>query len=91
MCWFSHDACIPNFTLLCGIRILYIQAIRVQQEVVHTDHQNAVIGVPGGRGILDNDDLLEGIIDPQQRMGFLPHSGFIGDRKSGLDIASSTE
>ena len=47
---------------------------------------NTVIGVSGHIGILDNDDLLVGIIDAEQRIGFLLPLGIVGNGKGRLHI-----
>lgn len=68
------------------VKQLHIQTIRIQQEVIHTDNQDAVIGIPGSRSIFDHDDFLEGVIDAEQRVGFLLHFCFVRDGESRLDI-----
>ena len=70
------------------MRLLQIQAICIQQEVVHADDQNAIVGIPGSRVVLDNDNLFKGIINAEQRIGFLLHFRIIGDGKCRLDIVA---
>lgn len=79
----SVDPLFSPFSLLS-----HIQTVRIQQEVVHADDQNAVIGVPGSGGVFDNDNLLKGIVDAEQRIGFLLHFGFVWNGESGLDIVA---
>ena len=67
---------------------LHIQTVRIQQEIIHTDDQNSVIGVTGSGGVFDHDDLLEGIIDTEQGIGFLLHFCFVGDGESRLNIVA---
>ena len=59
----------------------HIQTVGIQQEIIHADDQDAVLGVPGGRSIFDHDNFLEGIVDAQQRVGFLLQLCIVGDGK----------
>lgn len=67
------------FTHFSIFFFLHIQAICIQQEIVHADDQNAIVGVPGGWSDFHDNKLFEGIIDTEQRIGFLLHFCFVGN------------
>ena len=68
--------------------LLYVQAVCVQKEIIYADYQDALLSIPGSRSILDHNDLLERIINPPQRVGFLLQFGFVRDRECRLNEVS---